>query len=104
MTEEGRVEEVKTTENPHITNQIYFQQPQTNGFGKAGFVLALIGLIFSWVPVLGWVSGLLGAIFSIIGLFKEPRGLAIAGTVISFIGLIVFILLFTVLAGVSLFV
>lgn len=62
-----------------------------NSMGTAGFVLALIGLVFCWVPVLGWIIWLLGAILSIVGIFKQPRGLAIAGTVISFIGLIVLI-------------
>ncbi|WP_282190800.1 hypothetical protein [Adlercreutzia caecimuris] len=54
----------------------------------AGFVLALIGVFTSWVPVLGWVVWLLGAVLSVIGVFRVPRGLAIAGTVLSFIDLI----------------
>lgn len=62
-----------------------------NTMGTAGFVLALVGLIFCWVPVLGWIMWLLGATLSIVGLFKTPRGLAIAGTIISFIVLIVLI-------------
>ncbi|MCC8036776.1 MAG: hypothetical protein LIP02_01360 [Bacteroidales bacterium] len=40
-----------------------------------------------------WILWFLGALFSVIGLFKQPRGLAIAGTVISFIGVIVMIAL-----------
>jgi hypothetical protein len=62
-----------------------------NGVGTAGFVLALIGLIFCWVPVVNWILWILGAILSIVGCFREPRGLAIAGVVISFIGLILII-------------
>ncbi len=61
---------------------------QRNGVGMAGFVLALIGVFTSWVPVLGWVVWLLGAVLSVIGVFRVPRGLAIAGTVLSFIDLI----------------
>lgn len=61
---------------------------QKNGIGTAGFVLALIGVFTSWVPVLGWVVWLLGAILSVIGSFRVPRGLAVAGTVLSFIDLI----------------
>lgn len=61
---------------------------QKNGLGTAGFVLALIGVFTSWVPVLGWVVWLLGAVLSVIGVFRVPRGLAIAGTVLSFIDLI----------------
>ena len=32
------------------------ERRSTNGLGTAGFILALLGLIFSWVPGLGWVS------------------------------------------------
>jgi hypothetical protein len=65
---------------------------KSNGLGVAGFVLALIAVFLSWVPVLGWILWVLGAILSIIGIFKgPPKGLAIAGTIISFIGLIVLI-------------
>ena len=47
---------------------------KSNGMGTAGFVLALLGLIFS-----------------IIGVFRQPKGLAIAGLVISCLGLIILI-------------
>ena len=67
-------------------------QPQTiiiertadekNGLGLAGFILAIVALFLDWVPFIGWLLWLLGAIFSIIGLFKRPRGFAIAGFVI----------------------
>ena len=73
--------------------------PPKNSLGIAGFVLALLGLIFCWVPVLNWILWILGLIFSIIGMFKRPKGLAIAGLVISCIGLIVDILIATVFAA-----
>lgn len=72
----------------------------SNGLGVAGFVLALIGLFIGWIPALGWIIWLLGAIFSFAGLFKRPRGLAIAGFVISFIDLLLLLLVFG--AGLSL--
>jgi hypothetical protein len=75
------------------------QDKKTNGIGTAGFVLALIGLIFCWVPVVDWILWVLGAILSIIGCFKEPRGLAIAGVIISFIGLLFIILLVGLIAA-----
>lgn len=65
-----------------------------NGLGTAGFVLALLALIFCWVPVVDWILWLLGAIFSFIGVFKAPRGLAITGLVISFIGVIIMVIFF----------
>ena len=64
------------------------EQRKSNGMGTAGFVLALIGLFFSWIPILGWVIWFLGVLFSAIGVFRTPRGMAIAGLCISFIGLI----------------
>lgn len=69
------------------TQTVYIQQPapprQSNGLGTAGFVLALLGLIFCWVPLVDGVLWLLGFIFSLIAIFRVPRGLAIAGLVLS---------------------
>ena len=62
---------------------------RSNGLGTAGFVLALLGLIFFLIPILDLLLWFLGALFSFIGVFKAPRGLAIAGFVISFINFIV---------------
>ena len=62
---------------------------QGNGLGTAGFVLALLGVLLFWVPGLDWLLWVLGLIFSFIGVFKAPRGLAIAGLVLSFIDLII---------------
>ena len=60
-----------------------------NRIGTAGFILALIGLIFCWVPVLDYILWFLGLLFSFIGVFKKPRGLSIAGLIISCIGIII---------------
>ncbi len=72
-----------------IINQ---QVRKTNGIGIAGFILALISLLICWIPILSWVLWVLGAIFSFVGLFKTPRGLAIAGTIISAVTLVILIL------------
>jgi hypothetical protein len=82
-----------------MENSENYGQPQKNGTGTTGFVLALIALFLSWVPVLGWILWLLGAIFSVVGLFKQPRGFAIAGTVISFIGVIILIVVLGAIGG-----
>lgn len=72
-----------------------------NGLGTAGFVLGLIGLIFSPIPVIGvvaWPLVILGLIFSIIGVSRAGsgratnKGLAIAGVVLSAIGLVICVL------------
>ena len=80
---------------PQVQHPIYINnalQHERNGVGTAGFVTALMGLFASWIPVFGWILWVLGALFSLIGLFKRPRGLAIAGFIISFFGLIVLLL------------
>ena len=73
-----------------IINQ---QEAKSNGAGVAGFILALIGLFFGWIPFFGWILWLLGLIFSIIGVFKKPKGFAIAGLVISLIGVLFLLVL-----------
>ena len=97
--EENQNNEQSSQGQTIIINQ---QQKKSNGLGTAGFVLALIALFLGWVPVLGWILWLLGLIFSFIGVFKKPKGLAIAGLVISLIGIIVLIVIAAgVLGGMS---
>lgn len=59
----------------------YAPQPESNGLGIAGFVVSLCGLILTC----GCASPI-GLVLSLVALRKEPRGLAIAGTVIGAIG------------------
>jgi len=77
---------------------IIINQPpakKSNGLGTAGFVLALIALAVGWIPIVGWIVGgilwILGFIFSFIGVFRSPRGLAIAGLIISCFWVILFV-------------
>ena len=59
----------------------------TNGMGTTGFVLSLVGIVLT--------CGLLcpiGLILSLIALRKQPKGLAIAGTVIGAFGSIFVVL------------
>lgn len=67
------------------------EQKKGNGLGTAGFVLSLIGLIFCWVPVVNFILWILGLILSAVGVFRKPKGLAIAGLCISFIDIIILI-------------
>ncbi|MBN1822416.1 MAG: hypothetical protein JW833_16970 [Prolixibacteraceae bacterium] len=77
-----------------IVNQL---EKKSNGLGTAGFVLAIIALFLGWVPVLGWILWVLGLVFSFVGIFKKPRGLAIAGLVISLIVIILLLFVFALL-------
>ena len=81
----------------HVTQIV--QEKKSNGLAVAGFVLALLGLLFSWVPVVGWILWTLGLIFSLIGVFRKPRGLAIAGLIITFINLIILIFVISAIVG-----
>lgn len=93
------------------TQQPYPQQPAyggypsprapQNGLGTAGFVLGLIGLLFSFVPLIGviaWPLVLLGLVLAGIGLARARagratnKGLAIAGLVCASLGLAVCVL------------
>ena len=80
-----------------IVNQV---EKKSNGVGIAGFVLALCALFFSWIPVLNWILWILGLILSFVGIFRKPKGLAIAGLIISCLGLILIIVLASVLASI----
>ena len=94
---------------PAVTNQ---QQPivnvyttatqvretkQKNGIGLTGFILALACLFTSWAPGLNIVMWILGLVFSAVGVFRKPKGFAIAGLVISMISILIIILLAAVI-------
>lgn len=90
-----------TTQSQPPQQQIIINQvtPPSNGMGTAGFIFALLSLVLSWAPVVGWLIWFLGFMFSFVGLFKRPRGLAITGFILSLLDLIVLILFATVLAA-----
>lgn len=75
--------------------------PPRNGLGTAGFVLGLVGLVFSPIPFVGvvaWPLVVLGLILSAVGVARvragkaTNKGLAIAGVVVSVLGLVVSVL------------
>jgi len=96
MSEEIKSNEQSNSGQTIIVNQ---QEIKSNGVGTAGFVLALIALFFGWVPVLGWIIWVLGLILSFVGVFKTPKGMAIAGLVISLIEIILLLTVFGALLG-----
>lgn len=66
--------------------------PQSNWMGVTGFALSLSLLLFFWVPVMNLALLVAGMVFSIMGMRREPKGLAIAGVVISSLFLAVLVL------------
>ncbi|GAA2794488.1 DUF4190 domain-containing protein [Crossiella cryophila] len=68
----------------------------SNGIGTTGFILGLVGLVISLIPIIGtiaWPLVILGIIFSAIGLVRiknrkaNNKGLTIAGLAASVVGL-----------------
>jgi len=86
---------LQSTQNLN-SQPIFIQQEASpsNGIGIAGFVLSIMAIFIGWVPFIGWVVWLLGLVLSFIGIFKAPKGFAIAGLIISLIGIILLIFLF----------
>jgi hypothetical protein len=85
---------------PNPPQQQFVARP-SNGLGTAGFVVGLVGLVLSFIPLIGviaWPLVILGVIFSSVGISKAGRGratnkgLAIAGLVVSLVGLVVCVL------------
>ena len=82
-----------------LQGQTIIVERQSNGVGTAGFVLAVVTFFLGWIPVLGWILWLLGLILSSIGMSKQPRGLAIAGFIISLISLVFLIFVMGIIAA-----
>src|SRR3546814_9066949 len=64
--------------------RVLFRSPDHNALGKAAFIVGLIGLILSFIPLIGFVSWILGPLailFGLIALLRKSRSLAIAGIV-----------------------
>lgn len=77
-----------------------------NGLGITGFILALIGLVICWVPVLNIISLVLcglGFLLAFIGLFLKNRkkGLAIVGVLFGIAGCVIFYLVYAGLANLA---
>jgi hypothetical protein len=67
-------------------------KPDRNSLGKAAFIIGLIGLALSFVPIVGFVSWLLAPLAIILGLIalrRPSRSLAIVGIITGVVGLFV---------------
>lgn len=63
-----------------VNQRVYIQVPATNGLGTAGFICSLLGIV-----TCGLLSPI-GLLFSVLGIFRAPRGMAFAGGVLGAIG------------------
>lgn len=88
-----------TQQTPYPPAQAQYAPPQPrNGLGTAGFVLGLVGLVLSPIPLIGvvaWPLVIIGLVLSAIGFARTRKGiatnkgLAITGMVTSIIGLVI---------------
>ncbi len=83
--------------NYYPPQPVYQAQP-SNGMGVTALVLGIVGLVFSFIPVIGviaWPLVILGVIFGGVGISKAgqvpgmPKGTAIAGLTCSLVGLVI---------------
>jgi len=90
---------VNNSSMPQNTQTIIIRQEEksTNGIGTAGFIMSLIAIFLGWIPIIGWIIWILGLVLSFAGIFKRPKGMAIAGLVISLIGIIMLVFVFGIL-------
>ncbi len=61
----------------------------SNVLGRVGFIMSIVALLLGWIDILGWILWALGAFFSVLGMFRKNRGLAIAGIIISIVAFLV---------------
>lgn len=83
------VDENYSVERPHEASA---ERVPFNAAGMTGMVLALLSLL-NWVPVVGFVLGwIVALVFSIVGLCRPKKGMAITGLILCLIILIIVIL------------
>ena len=96
--EQPQVQPPVTPVQPSVQPQATAAQPQPvsrkNGISTAGLVLSIIGLALCWLPGVNLILWFLGFLFSFIGIFKRPKGKAIAGLIISAVSIVVIILIY----------
>ncbi len=63
------------------------------GMSITGFIISLLAFMVCWIPLINLVFWLPGLVFSIVGLPRRRRGLAVAGVFISIFTLL-FIIIF----------
>lgn len=68
--------------------------PKSNGVGVAGFIISILCAFFSWIPGVNVFLWIVGVVLCCIGMTRQPKGLAVAGFIISLFALLLTILFF----------
>jgi len=68
--------------------------PANNGWAIGAFIVAILGLLASWVPYVGVPAPIVAVILGIVGLRKAKvlntgRGMAVAGVIIGAVALLI---------------
>lgn len=66
--------------------------------------MGIFALVLCWFPGVNWILGLLGLIFSIIGIAKKnggAKGAAIAGLILTILGVVLSVVVFGAILGTS---
>ena len=69
---------------------------RVNGAATAGLILGIVNVCISWLPLFNTLPAILGLVFSIVGLSKKDaggKGRAIAGLIMSSVGLLIVVLI-----------
>lgn len=86
---------------------IYIQQQSKNGMAVAGFVCALIGVLFGLIPILAMpalILGVLGVVFGSVAWNRAVRsqttkGMAVAASVLGVLAVVLSIIGFVIVAN-----
>jgi hypothetical protein len=87
-------QQLETSAQGGITQQTQItpQDVPHRGKAKAGMILGIIGLFAWFIPIVGFPMTIVGIVMSAFGLKSDKRGQAIAGLIMSTIGLIASVL------------
>ncbi|MDR1034019.1 MAG: hypothetical protein LBL41_04560 [Bifidobacteriaceae bacterium] len=83
----GNTQQFITQSESGTNIRVIYAEP--NKLGIAGFILALIAVFIGAVPVIGWIIWMVGLILSIVGMSRTPKNFAVAGLVLSLVGIVI---------------
>lgn len=65
------------------------EKKETRAWGITGFIIAIVGIFLTWLPIFGWIVWVLGVVFCALACYlQKHRGLAYAGLGISVVSLL----------------
>jgi|SRR5580692_561716 hypothetical protein len=88
------------------TQTINIQTPvavaPSNGMAVAALILGIIALVTFWIPILGWISPIVGLILGLVAMQRPyGRGMAIAGIACSAVALVIKVAFWVVILGIA---